>query len=508
MEQTYDPATQRQGTARASGRPPSVVATAPIIGLALATTGLLLAFAHGYGYHRDELYFLAAGHHLAWSFPDQGPLTPLIAHLMSGLAPRSLTVLRAPSALMAGGCVLMSGLLAAEFGGSRRARLIAAGCTAAAPIVLSLGHLLSTSTYDLLAWSVVTWLVVRAIRMDSRIPWLAAGLVAGTALLNKPLIAFLLAGILIGIGVVGPRAVLRRPWPWIAALLAAVMWVPWLVWQARHGWPQLHISSSIANGGSASSQPRWALLPFQFLLAGPPLAPVWVAGLVGLARRPDLRPYRWLAVAWLVLVGIFELGGGKPYYLCGLLPVLFAAGAVVVDDWLDRGRRTVRRYVLSGAAAISAAVSALISLPILPAHDAGPAVAMNSDVGETIGWPELVRDVAAVYDRVPRPAVIFTANYGEAGAVDRFGGRLGLPRAFSGHNGFGEWGRPSNDKASVVAVGFRSPTLARYFRGCHPVVRIGNRAGIDNEENGRVISVCSGPRLPWLVLWPSLRHLS
>jgi hypothetical protein len=79
--------------------------------LAGAVVIVEIVFAGGYGYHRDELYFLAAGHHLAWSYADQGPLTPLLARLASDLSPGSLTVLRIPSAVAMGVTVLVTGLL-------------------------------------------------------------------------------------------------------------------------------------------------------------------------------------------------------------------------------------------------------------------------------------------------------------------------------------------------------------------------------------------------------------
>lgn len=99
-------------------------------------SALLIVFAGGYGYHRDELYFLAAGDHLAWGYPDQGPFTPLVAHVMNAVAPGSLTVLRIPSALLAGATSLLAGVIAHELGGSRRAQLIAAGSAAVASVVL------------------------------------------------------------------------------------------------------------------------------------------------------------------------------------------------------------------------------------------------------------------------------------------------------------------------------------------------------------------------------------
>jgi 4-amino-4-deoxy-L-arabinose transferase-like glycosyltransferase len=474
---------------------------------AAAVVPLLILFAGGYGYHRDELYFLAAGHHPAWAYADQGPLTPLIARAMDAIAPGSLTVLRIPSALMAGGTVLTTGLLARELGGSRGAQRIAAACAAVASVVLVVGHLLSTSTFDLLAWAVVTWLVARIIRTGDERLWLAAGAVAGLALLNKPLIAFLLVALAAGVLIAGPRELLRSAWLWAGVALAALLFSPFVIWQARHGWPQLDVSSSIASGGSGSSQPRWALLPFQFLLVSPVLAPVWIAGLVALLRDRSLRRFRLFGVAWLVLVVVFLATGGKPYYLAGMFPVLLAAGAPATDRWLRRGAPRARRALLVAAVALSALVSAVIALPVLPAEDAGPVVATNGDVGETIGWPQFTATVAAVYRRAGPGAVILTSNYGEAGAIDRYGPRLGLPGAYSGHNGFGYWGPPPDRPGPVVTVGLDRAALARSFTSCRAAGRIDNREGIDNDERGAPVDVCGGTRAPWSSIWPGLRRL-
>jgi 4-amino-4-deoxy-L-arabinose transferase-like glycosyltransferase len=478
----------------------------PLLGLAAAVAVLLVAFAGGYGYHRDELYFLEAGRHLAWAYADQGPLTPLLARLMDGLSPGSLTVLRVPSALMTGATVLVTGLTASELGGRPRAQLIAASCAAVASVVLVVGHLLSTSTFDLLAWALVTWLVARTIRTGEQRLWLIAGSVAGLALLNKPLMAFLLLALGVGLITTGPRHLLRSAWLWMGLLLALLLWSPWLIWQAQHGWPQLDVSSSITAGHSGSSQPRWALLPFQFLLVSPVLAPVWIAGLIAPFRSPRLRQFRLFTVAWLFLVAVFLATGGKPYYLAGLFPVLLASGAIETDGWLARASSWARAVLLWSMIALSGVISAVIALPLLPAKQAGPVVAMNGDAGETIGWPELTRTVADVYQRVGRGAVIFTSNYGEAGAIDRYGPALGLPRAYSGHNAFGYWGPPPDRLGPVVTVGLATGQLS-HFRDCRLAARIDNSAGIDNDENGEAVEQCAGTRGTWSQIWPNLRHL-
>jgi 4-amino-4-deoxy-L-arabinose transferase-like glycosyltransferase len=477
-----------------------------VLAISVAVVAVLIAFSSGYGYHRDELYFLAAGQHLDWGYADQGPLTPLIARAMNEIVPDSLLVLRIPSALAAGLTVLLTGRLARELGGGHRAQAIAAACAAVGVIVLFTGHLLSTSTFDLLAWTTVTWLVVRAVRTGDRRLWLAAGVVLGLGLLNKPLPGFLALGLLAGLLISGPRRLLRDPYVWGGAAIALALFSPWIVWQADHGWPQIDVSRSIASGGSASSEAWWAIVPFQFLLISPLLAPVWVTGLVRLFRDSALRDYRFLAWAWVVLAVVFMASGGKPYYLAGLLPVLLGAGAASVDAWLERGRRSIRRALLVGAVVFSALIDVTIALPVLPAQDADPAIAVNEDVGETIGWPEFARAIAGVQaDLGGRRAVVLTGNYGEAGAIDRYGSDLGLGPAYSGHNAYGDWGPPPDGAAPVIAVGLGSDL--ELLRDCREVTRIDNEEDVDNDERGTRVYVCSGPLHPWSSEWPSLRHL-
>ncbi|HKP90039.1 MAG TPA: hypothetical protein VJT75_08705, partial [Thermoleophilaceae bacterium] len=150
----------------------------------------------------------------------------------------------------------------------------------------------------------------------------------------------------------------------------------------------------------------------------------------------------------------------------------------------------------------------VVALPVLPAGDADPVIALNGDVGETIGWPDLVRTVAGVARGLPRrpePAIL-TANYGEAGAIDRYGPALGLAPAFSGHNAYGDWGPPPGRAGPVIAVGLGPRDLAG-LESCRRVARIGNGAGVDNDEEGAPVVVCRGPRRPWSAAWPALRHL-
>jgi 4-amino-4-deoxy-L-arabinose transferase-like glycosyltransferase len=485
---------------RLAGRPP--VAWRVLAGLAVAETLLLLAFAGRYGYHRDELYFLRAGREAAFGYVDQPPLTPLLAHAMDSLVPGSLVALRTPSALAAGLVVLLTGLTAREFGARRAGQALAAACAAVACIVLAVGHLLSTTTLDLLAWTALSWLLVRALRDGGRV-WLAVGGVAGVALENKTSPAFLLAGLLAGVLAVGPRAALRSPWPWAGGAVALVLWAPNLVWQARHGWPLLELAGAIAGGSSGTSEPWYLFLPLQLGLVSPLLVPVWVAGWVRLARAPELRPWRAFAVAYVLLACLFLVTGGKPYYLAGLYPVLLAAGADPVLAWATS---RVRRVLLGVALGLSLVVDAVLFLPVLPAADlAGtPVLAVNYDAGETVGWPRFAGQVRAVRDRLPagERVAVLARNYGEAGMVDRFA--PGLGPAYSPHNAYGTWGPPPEDARTLIVIGWTRQQLTGWFGRVELAGRLDNGVGLDDDEQGTPIWVVGELREPWTRLWPRL----
>jgi len=282
-----------------------------------------------------------------------------------------------------------------------------------------------------------------------------------------------------------------------------------LIWQASEGWPQLDVADNLAGGGSASSEPRWAFLPFQLLLVSPLLAPVWIAGLIALFRDPGLRDLRFLGWAWVVLAGLFLITAGKPYYLAGMFPLLLGVGSLSVDRWLERGREGVRRGALAAALALSALVSATLALPLLPEDGIDPVLAANEDVGETIGWPEYTETVAEVagLSGDEEDVVIVTVNYGEAGAIDRYGPEYGLPGAYSGHNGYWYWGPPPDGDAPVVAVGFDAEEISRWMTGCDVEATIDNPAGVENEELGAPVWLCEGTVAPWSEIWPEFRRL-
>ncbi|WP_456844895.1 glycosyltransferase family 39 protein [Cellulomonas sp. P5_C6] len=475
------------------------VAWPGVLGAAGVLLAVLVALSGRYGPHRDELYFLAAGRRLAWGYPDQPPLTPLIAHLADLAAPGSLVALHLPSALAAAGVVVLAALTARELGGRTGAQLLTVVATGTGVVVVTLGHILSTTTIDTLFWVAIVYVVLRTLSRDQPRGWLVVGLLAGVALLDKNLVAFLLVGIVVGIALTPEvRHHLRSPWAWGGAALALLIWLPNLLWQAAHGWPQLTLAADIRDEYSGIG-PRLEFVGLLLVQFSPVAAILWIYGLVRLLRVPSLARARPLAWAFLVLLVVFALTGGKAYYVVGAVPVLLAAGACGLEERRDRRGLVVAGVVLG----LSALVAWPTALPLLPAQAFGQSfyADLNDDQSEMIGWPALVATVSGAVDD-SGAALVVTGNYGEAGALEWYGSDVPV---FSGHNGYAAWGPPAGDAGPFVLVGYDGPP--GWAVGCRTVATIDDGLDVDNEEQGGLVQVCDGPRGSWAAVWDEVTHL-
>ncbi|MBL1097618.1 ArnT family glycosyltransferase [Streptomyces coffeae] len=489
---------------------PARFAAVPVLGIAAVLAGVLTALSGRYGFHRDELYFLAAGDHPDWGYVDQPPLTPLVARAATAAFGNGPAGLRVPATLCCAVTVVVVAALAREFGGGRRAQVIAAVTTSTSGYVLGIGHMLSTSTLDLLVWLLVCWLVLRLLRTGDGRWWLAVGAASGIGVQNKYLVVLLIAVVVAALLAVGPRRVLRGGWPVAGAAVALVLALPQLWWQARHGWPQLTVADGIRADDGAEN--RAMFVPQQILFLSPMFVPVWVAGWLRLWRDPALRWARPTALAYPLLCALVLVAGGRGYYVIPLLIVLMAAGCEPVAAWTRAGRRAVRGWTAGAAVAVTAAVSAVIGLPVLPTGALAVAQAVNPEQGEQVGWPTLVSAVRDGWSLIPADrrdhAVIFAQNYGEAGAIGHYGPGQGLPPVYSGHMSYADWGPPRDSADGPVLLVHQDGDrrIARHFTGCREVARVDNHHDLDNEEQHAAVELCSGTRSAWSALWPSLRH--
>ncbi len=479
----------------------------PWLAASLVTAGLL-GFGDRYGFHRDELYFRIAGQHPAFGYVDQPPFTPLMARFEGAVFGDSPVALRVWPALVAGAVVLIAALLCREFGGGRRAQAVTAVALAASPGLLLAGHTLSTETTDLLVWQVIGLLAVRALRTGRLRLWVVIGAVAGIGLQNKDLPAFLALALVIGLVISRRWDILGSRQLWFGAALMLVVASPALIWQASHGFPQYAVAQAQRHGTGVAKY-----LALQLIVLNPALIPAEVRGVRYLWSHHRYRPLFW---AFVLVEAFFLLTGGKPYYPAPILVLVAAAGLSATPALNARpapGQLPRRAPVtLTARYAIIAAFGLLLAPAVLPvlqkATFAASPYAGEDDARATIGWPELATQVDAVAATLPGPvvqhAVILTQDYGEAGALERFG-RSGIP-VVSGHNSLWYYARPADDVTTVVAVGYAPQQAAQWFRTCRAEATLRTPYGLDNQEDDAPVLLCTGPSRPWRTLWPRLRH--
>ena len=463
-----------------------------------------------YGFHRDEFYYIQSGRHLAWGYVDQPPVTPVLARLAAALPGSDLLALRALSILAAAACAVLVALLAREFGGGRRAQLIAVGIGVAAPMFVGPSVFFGTTIMDDLGWALVYFLVVRAMRTGRVTAWVAAGVAAGLGLEAKRTMAVLLIGVFVGLAM-ARREVLRTTGPWIAAAVAAVLFLPNLVWDARHHWSTIDMTQRLSEkiGGPLGELGQLAQAPF---VIGVLVLPFVVIGVRWLAKEPEGRPYRWTLATAVVVVAIFAVGLGKVYYPVPAAIPFLAAGAVAAE-----ARPWSQRRVL-GWLVPSAVMTALVALPFVSAPIASKIPGLKDVAIESYGWPEFTDQVVAVAKSLPpdeqQGLVIFTSNYGEAGALQQYGPARGLTAPVrSGHNGYGDWGPElSGTPRTVLCVGDflnAQSYLHRGWRDVRFIAPIKYPQDVQNEEIRfhAGISTCRDPVGSWAQIWPRLRHL-
>ena len=500
--------------------------TPSVFVLAAGATLIHFLLNGGYGYFRDELYYAACGERLAWGYFDHAPLAPFVARLSRVMLGDSLFALRFFPALAAAAKVLLAGWIARELGGGKFAQFLASFAVLLAPIYLTFDNFLSMNSFEPVFWMACAAIVLRILNGGDEKLWLLFGAVAGLGILNKHSMLFFGSGIVLGLLLTPARKQFTRIWPWLAAAIAFLFFLPNLLWEMRNGWPTIALLHSVI-GTKYTHISAWDFIWQQTLLTHPLAAPIWIVGLWYLLRDTQGRKYAVLGWAYLtVLVEMIALNG-KIYYLAPAYVMLLAAGAVWVElravpragAWLKPG--IIVPLLIGGL------IAAPLAMPILPVRalvkyaafwdvkavrvENVPQGDLPQLFGDMFGWQQQVASMAGVYHSLP-PAVranaaLLAYNYGEAAAIDYFGPAMGLPKSISGHNQYGLWGPRGYSGKVVIAIGYPESRLREFFGEVTSAAQLSPPSAIP-EESDLTIYVCRQPRAPLAEMWPRLKYMN
>jgi hypothetical protein len=389
---------------------------------------------------------------------------------------------------------------------------------------VSLFSILSMNAFDVLSWTACFMIVVRIINTGDRRLWLLFGLVAGLGLENKLSVAFLCFGL--GLALVLERnwQELGSRWFWLGIVTAALLLVPYLAWQHVHGWPFLEFMRNAREHKNIALSP-WRFVLEQVLLMGPLCAPLWLSGLALLLVSQQMKPFRLLGSSFVVVLLTFIVSGNaKPYYLAPAYAPLLAAGAISIERLEEQRLGVAMRLTAMAAILVSGLVTLPLAKPILSEDNFvrhSTALGVTPSAGERNalgrlpqffadmhGWPQLAETVAGVFHALPPESraevCIFAENYGQAGAIDLFGARYGLPKAISAHNSYWFWGPGSCTGEIVLVIGDDRQNLGSLFTTVEPGAVHSCRDCMPYEDK-KPIWIARGLRISVRELWPRLR---
>jgi hypothetical protein len=491
--------------------------------IAAATLAFRLATAGVYGVFVDELYFFACGEHLAWGYVDMPPLTALQAWLARSLFGDSMVAIRFLPALEGAGLVLLVGVLARRLGGGRFAQGLAALAAALAPGMMAFYSILSMNAVEPLVWTGMAYTLVRVIQGEPRW-WVAFGAVAGLGLENKDTVLVFGFALVVALLALPERRLMANRWFLLGGLVAFLIFLPNLVWMMQHHFPHLEQLANIRRNQRNVELSPLAFVGQQLLFMNPLAAPVWVGGLAWLLAGRAGQRYRVLGVAYLVSLVTLIVTHGRVYYLGSAYPMLIGAGGVALEGWLARPRLAWLKPTCVAVVALSGALLAPMFTPVLepetfirysralgmgmPQLEHRRTSSLPQFFADRFGWPEMAETVARVYHSLPpverAKAAIFGQDYGEAGAIDFFGPKLGLPKAISGHLTYWYWGPRDYNGEVVIVLGDTREALERLFGSVQEAAVVSNPYSMRSQNF--TVFVCREPKgWTWREIWPRLK---
>ncbi|MBA3344433.1 MAG: glycosyltransferase family 39 protein [Gemmatimonadales bacterium] len=502
-------------------RPPLATVLVAVLAGAKLALHLVVNAVTPYGFHRDEFLYLAMGRHLQLWRMDFPPGIALLAEATRGVLGDSLLAIRTAPALAGVALVVLAALLARELGGGRWAQGLAAAAPLASPLFLRAANLFQPVVLDQLLWTAALYALARICRSGEQRWWVALGAAIGAGLLTKFSIGFLGVALLPAILLSSQRRALLTPWPWIGVTIALAIGSPSVVGQVRLGFPVLGQMADLRASQLDRVTPT-AFVLGQFLWG--PITLLALAGVAALLRAERFRVFRpvgWTCVGAFVVLLLLR---GKPYYLGPVYPTLCAAGAVLLEGVRPRRLGTSLRWSTVALVVAFGIVTLPLGVPILPpsrmaayaqAIGATPALRTNTgqmdqlpqDYADMLGWEEQVATVAEVYHALPPAdrarAVIVGGNYGEAGAIDFFGPRLGLPAAVSPAGSYWFFGPGQKPGEVVVTIGPSREQLIPLFESVRAAARVVQPWAVE-EERDLTVHVATNPRQTLQEIWPSL----
>lgn len=487
-----------------------------IAGLGLFNIIIHLIFHGKLEHHRDELLYFSLGMHPAAGYATIPPLIGWIAGILQLLFGYSLFVVKLFPAVLGGAFVVLTAAVTKELGGKGYAQILSAIAVIIMPVMIRTFHLFQPVSIDLFFWTLIFYLTLRYINTEKDNYLISLGAVFGLAMMNKYLVALLLAGLLVSILFTRHNVIFTKKTFYLGLGIGFLIFLPNLIWQITHGLPVINHMQEL-NESQLVNVSRIDFLFDQFVLS----YVSFLIMLLGFLYLWKEKQYRFLMSTVLFVIIALLILQGKSYYTIGVFPILTAAGSIFIEKMF---RNKLARFGIP-------ALFVLLTLPILPygmpiydqegmityfqkvedkygltlgrRFEDGTIHTLPQDYADQLGWEELALLTSKAYEKIPakEKALIFADNYGYAGAVSVIGKKYDLPEAISFSDAFAYW-MPTKFTPNVEYFIYINTEISRGVNALFDEVEvIGQVSNVNAREYGATVFLCSKPNRPFNEFW-------
>jgi 4-amino-4-deoxy-L-arabinose transferase-like glycosyltransferase len=423
-----------------------------------------------YGIFRDELYYLASTSRLDIGYVDHPPFSIWVLAIWKSLFGDSMFVIRIVPAIVSTVVIFIIGIFTLRLGGGKSAVIISTITIMLAPIFLGMNTIYSMNTFDFFFWISSSYIFLRIIQTGNKNLWYLLGIVLGLGLMNKTSMLWLCTGIFMGVIFTPLRKVLKTKYPYIAAIIALILFSPYIVWNVTHDFAHLEFMRNAVtfryNGLSALS-----FVFDQIIIFTPPSILIWLPGLIFYFASKEGKQYRAVGFIWITTFLILLINGhSKGEYIAAAYQILYAGGAVMITSW------SLKRMWLKHALVIPVIISSILGAPFgrpilapetflhyqsfmgpKPPSNEGHNTEFPQFYSDMFGWEEMAKNVSKVYLLLPeferKRTVVYCSNYGKAGAIEYYSKKYPLPKVICPHNSYWFWWPKNESYASVIIIG-------------------------------------------------------
>jgi hypothetical protein len=488
-----------------------------LIGLLNFLLIYISSFIRGYGYFIDEFYYIACANRPAFGFVDHPPLAPFILTIFQFIFGNSLFAIRFLPALASAFMVFYTGIITKEIGGGKYAQALAAITAASVPSIIAMAGFYSMNAFEPLLAIIAILITVRMIKDNNTIRWIPLGIVLGLGIMNKHTFTVIIFVLVISLLLAGKWKLILNRWFILGGLIAFIIFVPNILWQISNNYPSLEFYKNISARKNVYTPPVKFIIG-QFISMSPFTAPLWLAGISFFMISRKMKEFRFIGIFFLVsFILMMVTSTSRSDRLNYAYPVIFTGGAIFFEDLFARYNLKYFKAVFI----LFIIFGIWIALPvILPYYSYNYVAAYSKILGmntelergnkpplpqllaDRIGWEEKVDLVGKAYlsltDSEKKRTIIAGDNYGQAGAIELFGKKYGIPYAVSGHNNYYLWSKGHVQGNILIQLSGKGSLkdLTASFDSVDVSKNEFYSPYVTSHENHLRVFTCRGPKMP------------